>query len=230
MTHSHATDDEGLAESVAEIVRSRDRASLAHHLCATAVRVSSARSAELLDGPGGTPIARFPEVPVEPPDRTVRAQTSFGIGEKHPTVLVVDADVDAAGRERIELLAALAVATAARIDSEDQIRAQQAKITDLVTRITDLGVAAANADYGALAPGAGVPATPVSRMSDDFAAAAAGLTEREREILEHLLRGASNSDLAAAFTISPDTVKTHVKHILRKMGVANRAELIARSG
>ncbi|HMO45017.1 MAG TPA: response regulator [Rubrivivax sp.] len=54
--------------------------------------------------------------------------------------------------------------------------------------------------------------------------ALASLTEREREILEHLARGESNKMIARALGISHDTVKLHVRHILSKLNLSSRVE------
>jgi len=53
------------------------------------------------------------------------------------------------------------------------------------------------------------------------------LTDREREVLERLVQGLENPEIAVRLTISPSTVKVHVSNILSKMGVANRKEAIA---
>jgi two-component system nitrate/nitrite response regulator NarL len=50
------------------------------------------------------------------------------------------------------------------------------------------------------------------------------LTEREREILDHLARGESNKTIARALDISHDTVKLHVRHILAKLNLSSRVE------
>ncbi|MEO8081537.1 MAG: response regulator [Caldimonas sp.] len=50
------------------------------------------------------------------------------------------------------------------------------------------------------------------------------LTERERQILEHLSRGESNKTIARALDISHDTVKLHVRHILTKLNLSSRVE------
>ncbi len=50
------------------------------------------------------------------------------------------------------------------------------------------------------------------------------LTEREREILEHLARGESNKAIARALDISHDTVKLHVRHVLAKLNLSSRVE------
>ena len=52
----------------------------------------------------------------------------------------------------------------------------------------------------------------------------ASLTERERQILEHLARGESNKTIARALEISHDTVKLHVRHILSKLNLSSRVE------
>jgi DNA-binding NarL/FixJ family response regulator len=50
------------------------------------------------------------------------------------------------------------------------------------------------------------------------------LTGREREILAALGRGLSNADLAASFTISEATAKTHVSRVLAKLGYTSRVQ------
>ncbi|EHR72130.1 response regulator containing a CheY-like receiver domain and an HTH DNA-binding domain [Burkholderiales bacterium JOSHI_001] len=52
----------------------------------------------------------------------------------------------------------------------------------------------------------------------------ASLTERERQILQHLSRGESNKTIARALDISHDTVKLHVRHILSKLNLSSRVE------
>jgi len=53
------------------------------------------------------------------------------------------------------------------------------------------------------------------------------LTERESEVLRLMVTGASNHDIADQLVITEGTVKSHVKHILRKYGAVNRAQAIA---
>ena len=50
------------------------------------------------------------------------------------------------------------------------------------------------------------------------------LTPRELDVLEHLVKGETNAEIARTLIVSEGTVKFHVKNILRKMNVANRAE------
>lgn len=54
------------------------------------------------------------------------------------------------------------------------------------------------------------------------------LTEREREVLDLLVQGVtSNRDLAARLFVSENTVKYHLRNILDKLHVENRAQVIA---
>jgi DNA-binding CsgD family transcriptional regulator len=53
------------------------------------------------------------------------------------------------------------------------------------------------------------------------------LTRREIEVVRLMARGASNADIANDLVISEGTVKSHVKHILRKMRAANRAQAVS---
>src|SRR5688572_8064399 len=50
------------------------------------------------------------------------------------------------------------------------------------------------------------------------------LTARERDILKLLAQGRENSAIASELVISPATVKTHVAHLLDKLGLDNRVQ------
>jgi DNA-binding CsgD family transcriptional regulator len=53
-----------------------------------------------------------------------------------------------------------------------------------------------------------------------------GITDREAEIIEKLLEGLTNQELADALFISKKTVENHIYNIFQKMGVKNRVQLI----
>jgi len=53
------------------------------------------------------------------------------------------------------------------------------------------------------------------------------LTDRELEVLAWVSRGASNREVAAALHVSENTVKFHMKNILDKLHLRNRAEVVA---
>jgi LuxR family transcriptional regulator, regulator of acetate metabolism len=54
------------------------------------------------------------------------------------------------------------------------------------------------------------------------------LTRREVDVLEHMVRGETNADIARALVVSEGTIKFHVKNILRKLNASNRAEATSR--
>lgn len=55
----------------------------------------------------------------------------------------------------------------------------------------------------------------------------AGITRREVEIIEQILTGRRNADIARHLSISERTVKTHITHIFDKLGIENRMQLYA---
>ena len=65
-----------------------------------------------------------------------------------------------------------------------------------------------------------LPAQPGTTRADYMKS----LTDREREILQHLSNGKSNKAIALSLGISHDTVKLHVRHILSKLGLRSRVE------
>jgi DNA-binding CsgD family transcriptional regulator len=54
------------------------------------------------------------------------------------------------------------------------------------------------------------------------------LTRRELEVLAMLAEGDTNARIAGRLVVSEDTVKTHVKNILRKLGLHNRSQAVSR--
>jgi DNA-binding CsgD family transcriptional regulator len=55
------------------------------------------------------------------------------------------------------------------------------------------------------------------------------LSTRELEVLRELALGGSYAEIAGALYITPNTVKTHVLHIYRKLGVERRGEALRRA-
>ena len=54
-----------------------------------------------------------------------------------------------------------------------------------------------------------------------------GLTHRESEVLEQMVRGLSHRAIAAKLLLGEETVKTHARSLYRKLGAADRAQAIA---
>lgn len=68
---------------------------------------------------------------------------------------------------------------------------------------------------------------PTILAAQTRASDAAKLTDRETEILRELVGGLSNRDIAQRLYLSPDTVKTHLGSIYRKLGVESRTQAVA---
>jgi PAS domain S-box-containing protein len=56
---------------------------------------------------------------------------------------------------------------------------------------------------------------------------AAGLTRRQDEVLQLLGEGASTDQIAAALNVSKETVRNHIRHVLRALGAHSRLEAVA---
>jgi DNA-binding NarL/FixJ family response regulator len=84
------------------------------------------------------------------------------------------------------------------------------------------GIRSVVAGRPALEPG--VAARLLDRMADPQGGE---LSDREREVLRLLVRGASNKGIAQELSLSENTVKAHISHIFTKLGVQSRAEAVA---
>jgi DNA-binding CsgD family transcriptional regulator len=113
----------------------------------------------------------------------------------------------------------------------ERMRAQYAQINkafefaeNMMSSLANLEIELARTPEGRMPggdePDFGAPAAPASMEGL--------LTAREAEVLGMMVRGASNATIAEQLIIKEGTVKSHVKHILRKLDAVNRAEAISR--
>jgi DNA-binding NarL/FixJ family response regulator len=68
----------------------------------------------------------------------------------------------------------------------------------------------------------------VGRLSDEISSHP-GLTARELQVLQYLVRGHSNLQIAKEMGVTEDTAKFHVKNVLGKLGVPSRSKAVALS-
>ncbi|MBT1666331.1 response regulator [Curtobacterium flaccumfaciens] len=68
--------------------------------------------------------------------------------------------------------------------------------------------------------------TATAATTGEEALAAAGLTERETEVLRLLARGLSNAEIAGELYVGDATVKTHVSNVLQKLALRDRIQAV----
>jgi DNA-binding CsgD family transcriptional regulator len=69
---------------------------------------------------------------------------------------------------------------------------------------------------------------PPAGVRDNDGGVSEPLTRREWDVLHGLATGKTNAQIAVSLFVAEGTVKTHVKHVLRKLGAANRTEAVAK--
>jgi DNA-binding NarL/FixJ family response regulator len=96
-----------------------------------------------------------------------------------------------------------------------------AGILDVAAGGGTLSAAAAAALIDHVATDAGVPPDETARQL------LAALTAREREVVEAVVQGLDNRQIAEQLFVSPFTVKTHVNRAMTKVGARDRAQLVS---
>jgi LuxR family transcriptional regulator, regulator of acetate metabolism len=108
----------------------------------------------------------------------------------------------------------------------ERLRAQSERVLALVrsteASVTELGRPDIELPFPSAEPtSSATPAAPDQELPKV-------LTRRELEVLAMLAEGETNARIAHRLVVSEGTVKTHVKHILRKLGVQNRSQAVSR--
>jgi two-component system, NarL family, response regulator LiaR len=161
--------------------------------------------------------------------------------ERAPDVALIDATLeDGDGLEVAEKIALEAVETrvivlSASDDDQKAIRALRAGARGYLRKDIELD-ALPRAVNGVLEGEAAVSRRLSMRVIDELRKTPAlgpglrptisELTPREWQVLDLLTTGASTADIAIGLVLSPETVLTHVKNILKKLGVHSRRDAI----
>jgi DNA-binding CsgD family transcriptional regulator len=152
------------------------------------------------------------------------------IGLIHADRYFAGARVDPAVRDAIGTFAAgfgYALERNALIDRTksqlQQMREMILKVEFSMEEMLYSGISLQREDRGSIDTAARAPAARLPAESR----VGGLLTRRELEVMELMARGASNGDIANLLVISEGTVKSHVKHILRKFRAANRAHAVS---
>ncbi|MBS0208564.1 MAG: response regulator transcription factor [Planctomycetes bacterium] len=90
---------------------------------------------------------------------------------------------------------------------------------ELIQVIMDVAAGNAPSQYGELRKVANAMATKQKEQGAEVT-----LTQRETQVLRHLALGLSNKEISRSLSISVETVKEHVQHLLRKMDVTDRTQ------
>jgi DNA-binding NarL/FixJ family response regulator len=136
----------------------------------------------------------------------------------HPEIKVVVLTTYADDRSVIEALQAGALGYLTKDASADEIREALQRVMsgqaslDPAVQMHLVEAIATNATSDP-------PATPVAELPD-------GLTPREAEVLGLIGAGLSNAEIAAQLFVSEATVKSHVNHMLPKIGARDRAQAV----
>jgi DNA-binding CsgD family transcriptional regulator len=140
--------------------------------------------------------------------------------------------VDEFDREVIGVLTECIGFAAERAAYHERLQRIRTTLSDAAAGIIDMvdDMVESDLQQGPAAPMP--PAPDVLRTAPPIpsarSAALSGLTSRELEVLERMADGDTNGRIASALFITEATVKAHVKHIFRKLTVANRAEAVSR--
>ena len=134
------------------------------------------------------------------------------------------------GQARLETAYALLCLArlAARAGDDEKARARVGAARRIITACADPGVILTSL-LARTPRGIGRPATPPGPPAPGPPPPAEPLTDREDQIMRRLNSQLSLREIASELYVSYDTVKTHTRHIYRKLGVSTRQQAVARA-
>jgi DNA-binding CsgD family transcriptional regulator len=130
--------------------------------------------------------------------------------------------------DHLEQLEAFAECLSVAFESaalEEKAAQQRVEVDSLCGNVDELLNRSGRSMLWSLA--AAAPASGHGAYYDRNRPSAAALTSREREIMSHVATGATNGQIARYLVISEGTVKSHLKHIAKKLNTSSRAAAVA---
>jgi DNA-binding CsgD family transcriptional regulator len=161
--------------------------------------------------------------PIMPTGRVIGFLHADRIGQEYP-VTPEDRDNLWTFAEQFGFLYERAVLTERIGAQREQLREAFASAERAVDEVRNREIELGRSGEGA----PGVTRTAASLFRPPESRLDSLMTRREREVIDLMTSGATNVRIAEQLVISEGTVKSHVKHILRKLRAANRAEAVAR--
>lgn len=220
---AHTTGDEDVMAALLQAGRAHPRR-LSHPLPESAMIAS--KTPILVARPQSDPRVNTPLVSVVKPNVYVAAPVY--VWQTPAALLHADAPDEQAGDvgpDDRDLLGVFAEGLGAIMERNivlERLQAMRTGASEHRRMVEDLtGFFADDIDVGTA--GAATEANPPA--GDDIAAQ---LTRRELQVLNLLAAGKTNAQIAGRLFISEGTVKSHLRHIMEKLGAANRTDAVAR--
>ena len=154
-----------------------------------------------------------------------RARVASATGDAEAAIAAYDAARNALGDDERPLVAAtIALELAQALSSRGEVADAVVQARNALAAFDALGAKVLGDRCDALLRSLGSRARTVARRPST---AVAGLTDREREVLDLVRAGLTNAEIGARLFISAKTAEHHVGRVLAKLGVRSRAEAAA---
>jgi LuxR family transcriptional regulator, regulator of acetate metabolism len=150
------------------------------------------------------------------------------IGFLHADVRYHGRDVDIIDRDILWAFAEGCGYALERTLLHDQVRTQRERIREFLRTADELVSEIGEAELKIERADSEAAARPASALAAGGTRIHSLLTRREIEVMELLVTGETNKQIAARLVLTEGTVKSHVTHIFRKLRASNRAEAVHR--
>ena len=227
---AYAVDDDDLAATMLRVGREHPR-SLRRPL--PECEMVRNGSPILVEDPQSDPRVHTQLVAITKPNAYVAAPVyawRTPVGLLHADAPTEMGDVDGDDRDLLGLFAEGVGAILERNIVLARLRSVRCGVEEHARKVRDLAEAFDEELREGVDPRCGDPAPSIAHPDAHrvIADAAATLTSRERQVVHLLSAGKTNAQIAARLFITEGTVKSHVKHVMEKLGATNRTDAVRR--